>query len=41
MKIYYYEGMEPWSPKKSTVSGKRESNFLSPLFCCICLVFFG
>ena len=40
MKIYYYEGMEPWSPKKSTVSGKRESNFLGPLFCCICLVFF-
>lgn len=23
MKIYYYEGMKAWSPKKKTVSGKK------------------
>ena len=23
MKIYSYEGMKPWSPKKGTISGKR------------------
>jgi hypothetical protein len=36
MKIYYHEGMESWSPKKSSVSGKkRNHNFFNPLFCCI------
>lgn len=25
MKIYRYGGMEPWSPKKRTISGKLES----------------
>uniref|UniRef100_A0A6M2EGF2 TOD1/MUCI70 glycosyltransferase-like domain-containing protein n=1 Tax=Populus davidiana TaxID=266767 RepID=A0A6M2EGF2_9ROSI len=42
MKIYYYEGMEPWSPKKSTVSDVpegaiiiREHTAMSNLFSCL------
>ncbi|KAG5247213.1 DUF616 protein [Salix suchowensis] len=42
MKIYYYEGMEPWSPKKSTVSDVpegaiiiREHTATSNLFSCL------
>lgn len=42
MKIYHYEGMEPWSPKKKTVSDVpegaiiiREHTVMSNLFSCL------
>ncbi|XP_020243621.1 uncharacterized protein LOC109821869 isoform X2 [Asparagus officinalis] len=42
MKIYYYEGMEPWSPKKRTISDVpegaviiREHTALTNLFSCL------
>ncbi|KAM7470948.1 hypothetical protein LguiA_009131 [Lonicera macranthoides] len=42
MKIYYYEGMEPWSPKKNTISDVpegaiiiREHTLMNNLFSCL------
>lgn len=32
MKIYRYEGMEPWSPQKKTISGKEEDSKLLVLY---------